>query len=71
MGGDRIRRSGTPVRLLNIPTGLWIAVSPWLLPGATGLNPWSDVIVGLLLVALSLPRGRVEERFGGWNRFVF
>jgi uncharacterized membrane protein len=59
-----------PVRLLNIPTGLWIAVSPWLLPGATGLSPWSDVVVGVLLMALSLPRGRVEERFGGWNRFV-
>jgi hypothetical protein len=25
---------------------------------------------GLALVALSLPRGVVRERYGGWDRFV-
>lgn len=57
-----------PVRLLNVPLGLWVAVSPWVLTGATGVSRWSDVFVGLLLMVLSIRRGRVEERFGGWNR---
>jgi hypothetical protein len=26
--------------------------------------------VGAALVVLSLPRGRIEERFGGWNRYL-
>jgi uncharacterized membrane protein len=59
-----------PVRLLNIPTGLWIAISPWVLSGATGTSQWLDVFVGLLLVALSIRRGHIEERFAGWNRLL-
>jgi uncharacterized membrane protein len=59
-----------PVRLLNILFGLWIAISPWVLTGAPPVSRWSDILVGLLLVALSLRRGRVEEQFGGWNRFL-
>jgi len=59
-----------PVRLLNMPIGLWIAISPWVLSGATGASRWIDVFVGLLLVALSIRRGHIEERFGGWNRFL-
>jgi uncharacterized membrane protein len=59
-----------PVRLLNIPIGLWIAISPWVLSGATGASRWVDVFAGLLLVALSIRRGHVEERFGDWNRFL-
>jgi hypothetical protein len=59
-----------PVRLLNLPTGLWIAISPWMLSGATGTSQWLDVFVELLLVALSVRCGHIEERFGGWNRFL-
>jgi hypothetical protein len=56
-----------PVRLLNILMGLWIAISPWLLSGATDTSRWTDLLVGGLLIALSLRRGRIEERFGGWT----
>lgn len=59
-----------PVRFLNALIGLWVAAAPWLLSGATDLSRWSDAAVGLLLVASSFPRGRIEERFGGWNRYV-
>ena len=59
-----------PVRLLNIPIGLWIAISPWVLTGVPPVSRWADAIVGLLIVALSVRRGRVEEQFGGWNRLL-
>jgi hypothetical protein len=59
-----------PIRLLNVPTGLWIAVSPWVLGGATDASRWIDVLVGVLLVALSVRRGRIEEQFGNWNRVL-
>jgi uncharacterized membrane protein len=59
-----------PARLLNVPTGIWIALAPWLLTGATDASRWADLVLGLLLIALSIPRGRIDERFGSWNRYL-
>jgi hypothetical protein len=59
-----------PVRLLNIPMGLWVAAAPWILAGDTDLSRWNDVVVGIGLIVLSVRRGRIEERFGGWNRYL-
>jgi uncharacterized membrane protein len=59
-----------PVRLLNVLMGLWIAITPWMLAGATGTARGIDVVVGILLAALSIRRGRIEEQFGGWSRFL-
>jgi hypothetical protein len=50
--------------------GLWIAGSPWLLSGATDTSRWMDLLLGGMLIALSVRRGRIEERFGGWNRVL-
>ena len=50
--------------------GLWIAASPWLLAGASAGARWNDVIAGLLIPVLCLPRGPVRERYGRWDRFI-
>ena len=60
-----------PARLLNIPVAVWIALAPWLLSGATDLSRWIDLSLGVIVVALAVPRGGIEEEFGGWNRFLF
>jgi hypothetical protein len=57
-----------PTRWLNIPTGFWIVVAPWLLSGGTEVSRWSDLAAGVLIIALSLRRGRINERFGSWNQ---
>jgi uncharacterized membrane protein len=59
-----------PIRLLNVLIGLAVLGAPWLLAGDTQLSRWNDAIAGAALVALSIPRGRIEERFGGWNRYL-
>ncbi|HXI16453.1 MAG TPA: vitamin K epoxide reductase family protein [Chloroflexota bacterium] len=59
-----------PVRFLNIPLGLWLVAAPWVLGGAPGIASGNDVAVGVLLVALSWPRGAVRECYGGWDRYV-
>jgi uncharacterized membrane protein len=59
-----------PARLINIPLGLWLIAAPWLLDGDTGLSRWSDVLAGAALIALAPRRGRIEERFAGWNRYL-
>jgi hypothetical protein len=42
--------------------------APWALSGGTDVSLSNDVVVGALLVALTVRRGRIEERFGAWNR---
>ncbi|MGE0577898.1 MAG: vitamin K epoxide reductase family protein [Reyranella sp.] len=58
------------VRFANLPLGAWIAVSPFLLDGAT-LASFANLAVGVLLMALSLPRGtRSEAHYGSWDRAI-
>jgi uncharacterized membrane protein len=59
-----------PARLLNVPMGIWIALAPWLLSGAADASRWADLVLGLLLIALSIRRGRIDEQFGSWNRYL-
>lgn len=59
-----------PVRFLNIVLALGILVAPWFLGGASLLARLNDVIAGALLIGLSLPRGSVRNRYGGWNPLI-
>lgn len=60
-----------PLRFVNIVLGLWLVAAPWLLAGAGGVGTAFDVGVGVLVVALSLPRGkRSAQHYGRWDRFV-
>ena len=58
-----------PLRFLNVAFGAWLLVQPWLL-GAPGSLVWSDMLAGLMVIALSLPRGPVRESYGSWNRYL-
>jgi hypothetical protein len=59
-----------PSRLLNIPLGIWLVAAPWVLSGSGDASRLNDAIVGVLLICLSLRRGRIETRFGGWNEYL-
>jgi uncharacterized membrane protein len=59
-----------PVRLLNLLFGGWFILAPWLLPGASTALLWSDMLVGLLLIVASIPRGEIHERYGGWEHYA-
>jgi len=61
---------GRTLRFINILFGAWIIAAPWLLVGATPVSKWSDVIVGVLVILLSLPRGPVRESYGTWQRYI-
>jgi nucleoside-diphosphate-sugar epimerase/uncharacterized membrane protein len=58
------------VRLLNVLCGVWVLLAPWLLEGGTPAWPWIAVASGLVVIALSLRRGPVEDRYGDWQRFI-
>lgn len=60
-----------PLRFLNALFGLCLLLAPLLFAGE-GLWPaLNDIVLGLALIALSLPRGRVTHRYAGWNRVIF
>jgi hypothetical protein len=59
------------LRFINVAFGLWLLAAPWLLDGEGALAAGASVVVGVLLIGLSLPRGvRSPEHYGGWDRYV-
>lgn len=60
-----------PLRFINVLFGAWLLIAPWLLDGGTLVGTGLDVVAGVLLIALSLPRGtRSGEHYGTWDRFI-
>lgn len=59
------------LRFVNSAFGLWLIAAPWLLAGAGVVASAHGVLVGLAVIALSLPRGeRSEQHYGAWDRYV-
>jgi hypothetical protein len=61
---------GRAARFLNILLAVGIVVAAWLLPGASTAARVNDLAAGFLIAALSLPRGLIHNRYGGWNPFI-
>jgi hypothetical protein len=57
-------------RFINLLFGAWIIAVPWLLSGVTAGGKWNGMIVGAVLIIISLPRGKVSERYGNWERYI-
>ena len=59
-----------PVRFLNVLFGAWLAVSAWFLDGRTVPSAVGSTVAGLTAIIFSLPKGKIEERHGGWDRWI-
>ncbi|MFZ6013895.1 MAG: SPW repeat domain-containing protein [Bacteroidota bacterium] len=59
------------IRFLNIFFGAWLIIAPWVLEGGTNTGNWNDVIVGVLLISLSFPKGKIKEKYGTYNSVIF
>jgi nucleoside-diphosphate-sugar epimerase/uncharacterized membrane protein len=60
-----------PLRFLNLLFGLGLIAAPWLLAGGTAGSTWNDIVIGLAVIGLSLPRGRrSKDHYGSWDRYV-
>lgn len=57
-------------RYLNALPGLAVAIIPWFLQDSNLALNISGAVAGLLVAALSLPRGPKTENYGLWDRFV-
>lgn len=57
-------------RWLNLPLGLGVAVLPWLLDGSATAGSINATVAGLLVAALTIPRGPKTEAYGLWDKYV-
>lgn len=57
-------------RILNVLIGLAFAVAAWLFPDVSLAARLSDLVAGVLLITLSVPRGPIWDRYGSWDPFV-
>jgi hypothetical protein len=58
-----------PVRFLNIALGAGLLLTPFIYETQV-LQITASIFAGLALIALSLRRGTVKERYAGWNRYI-
>jgi hypothetical protein len=58
-----------PLRFLTIAFGLALLITPFAY-GADWLASVASVLCGAGLIALSVPRGPVRHRYGGWSRVI-
>ncbi len=59
-----------PLRFANALLGAWLLLAPWLLGGFNPAATAADLIAGIALIALSIPRGRIICRYAGWDRWL-
>jgi hypothetical protein len=65
-----LRSVTRPFRAVNVLTGMFLAIAPWLVPN-TGALVLTSVLVGWAIMVLSIPRGAVRQDTGGgwWTVF--
>ncbi len=57
-------------RFFNIALALAIIVLPWLLGGGTFASSINGLIIGVLIIALSIPPGKIKNTYDGWNALI-
>jgi nucleoside-diphosphate-sugar epimerase len=61
-----------PLRFINVLFGVWLVATPWLLTGGNQGATLNDILAGILVIGLSLPRGkRSAEHYAAWDQYVF
>jgi len=58
-----------PLRFLLMPVGAALAVAPFVF-GASTAHTIVNVGIGIALAILSVPRGRILEHYGSWDRHI-
>lgn len=59
------------LRLVNVLFGGWLLGAPWVLGGHSTVATVVSLVMGVALIALSLPRGpRSQEHYATWDRYI-
>ncbi len=57
-------------RFINIALALGLIVLPWLLGGGTLAASLNDLIIGVLVIVLSIPPGKIKNTYHDWNPLI-
>jgi uncharacterized membrane protein len=57
-------------RFINIALALAIIVLPMVFGGALFASGINNLIIGLLIIALSISPGKIKNTYGGWNALI-
>lgn len=64
--GEAVR----PARFVNVLLGIALVFAPFMFDGGSRVADFAGVAAGIVLVALSIPRGRIDSTYGGWSRYL-
>jgi hypothetical protein len=65
-----LAESARPARFVNMMLAVPLMAAPWMLDGGSLVADWAGVMAGVLLVLASIPRGKIENRYGSWSRYL-
>jgi hypothetical protein len=58
------------LRLVNVLLGLALILFPWFIADKTTVLLWNNLIAGILIILLSLRKGKIVERYGAWEKLI-
>jgi nucleoside-diphosphate-sugar epimerase/uncharacterized membrane protein len=59
-----------PARFINVLLAVALMFAPFMFDGGSLVADLTGVAAGLLLVLLSIPRGRIDNTYGSWSRYL-
>lgn len=57
-------------RFVNILPALSVAIVPWIISDGSSVLKIIDLVLGLLVAVLSIPRGMIKEQYGLWTKYI-
>jgi hypothetical protein len=61
---------GRTLRFINILFSLWLIVAMLVLNAVPANALWIAIISGVALIALSFPKGRIQEKYGTFDKYI-
>jgi hypothetical protein len=65
-----LAEAARPARFINILLGVALMFAPFMFDGGRLVADAAGVAAGILLIALSIPRGRIDNTYGAWSRYL-
>lgn len=59
-----------PARFINILLAVALVFAPFMFDGGSLVADLAGVAAGLLLTTLSIPRGRIDNAYGAWSKYL-
>lgn len=61
---------GRALRFINVLLAIALIFAPFMFEGASMLADLLGIGIGIVLIILSVPRGKIVNSYGGWSRYV-